>query len=249
VVRVGLALGTPLVMLLLWEVASRRAWLNPLFFPPPSAVAETWWRLLRSGGLTDDIRISLARLLAGFLLGAVPGIALGMAMGLWPPLRAAFLPTVTALYPIPRIAILPLVLVVFGIGEGGKLFMIAFSVFFLMLLQTLAGVRGIEPVMLDVARSVRASRWQVYRSIAWPGALPQIITGARISLGFALIVIVGTEFLAAKQGVGARIWLSYQVLDIETMYAGLMTTALIGWALNLAVDGLERLALPWRQRR
>jgi NitT/TauT family transport system permease protein len=156
---------------------------------------------------------------------------------------------VTALYPIPRIAILPLVLVVFGIGEGGKLFMIAFSVFFLMLLQTLAGVRGIEPVMLDVARSVRASRWQVYRSIAWPGALPQIITGARISLGFALIVIVGTEFLAAKQGVGARIWLSYQVLDIETMYAGLMTTALIGWALNLAVDGLERLALPWRQRR
>ncbi|MGE3596906.1 MAG: ABC transporter permease, partial [Dehalococcoidia bacterium] len=168
----GLAIGTPLVLLTLWEVCARTEVLNPLFFPPPSEVAATWWRLLRTGGLGEDVRISLTRLAVGFALGAVPGVALGMAMGLWPPVRSAVLPTVNALYPIPRIAILPLVLVIFGIGESGKVFMIAFSVFFLMLIQTLAGVRSIEPVMLDVARSARATAWQQYRTVAFPGALP-----------------------------------------------------------------------------
>lgn len=243
----GLAIGTPLALVLVWEVCARRGMFNPLFFPPPSDVLDTWWRLLRGGGLATDIRVSLTRLLLGFALGAVPGVAAGMAMGLWRPVRAALLPTVTALYPIPRIAILPLVLVVFGIGESGKLFMIAFSVFFLMLLQTMAGVRDIPPVMLDVARSVRASRRRQYVSVALPGALPAILTGVRLALGFALIVIVGTEFLASNEGVGARIWRAYQVLDIETMYAGLLTTALIGWGLSLAVDAAERLALPWRR--
>ena len=242
-----LALGAPLVLLLAWEWLARTGALNPLFFPPPSAVIRAWWRLLRDDTLAADIRLSLVRLAAGFALGAVPGVALGMGMGLWRPLRAALLPTVTALYPIPRIAILPLALVVFGIGESSKLFMIGFSVFFLMLLQTMAGVRGIEPVMLDVARSVRASRWQQYRTVALPGALPSIFTGARVALGFALIVIVGTEFLASSTGVGARIWLAYQVLDIEAMYAGLLTTALIGWALGLVVDAAEWLALPWHR--
>ena len=242
----GLALVAPLALLALWEACARGGLLNPLFFPPPTAVLRTWWRLAREDGLATDLRISAVRLLGGFLLGAVPGVALGMAMGLWSSLRAALLPTVMALYPIPRIAILPLVLVIFGIGESGKLFMIAFSVFFLLLLHTLAGVRQIDPVMLDVARSVRASRWRQVRSVAWPGALPAIFTGVRVALGFALIVIVGTEFLASNQGIGARIWRAYQVLDIESMYAGLATTALIGWALSLLVDAVERLALPWR---
>jgi ABC-type nitrate/sulfonate/bicarbonate transport system permease component len=242
-----LAAGTPAVLIALWEICARTEVLNPLFFPPPSEVIDTWWQLLRTGGLGTDVRISVTRLAVGFVLGAVPGVALGMAMGLWQPVRSAVLPTVNALYPIPRIAILPLVLVVFGIGESGKLFMIAFSVFFLMLIQTLAGVRGIEPVMLDVARSVRASPWQQYRSVAFPGALPSIFTGVRLALGFALIVIVGTEFIASNDGVGARIWRSYQILDIESMYAGLITTALIGWGLNLLVDAAERLALPWRR--
>ncbi len=244
-----LALAAPVLLVLLWEWAARTGRLDPLFFPAPSAVVQTWWRLVRSGGLLDDVRVSLVRLMIGFALGAVPGVLLGMAMGLWQPVRAALLSTVVALYPIPRIAILPLVLVVFGIGESGKLFMIGFSVFFLMLLQTMAGVRDIPPVMLDVARSLRASRLRQYLSVAWPGALPAIFTGIRLSIGFALIVIVGTEFLASKQGVGARIWLAYQILDIETLYAGLVTTALMGWGLNLAAGIIERVALPWRAGR
>jgi ABC-type nitrate/sulfonate/bicarbonate transport system permease component len=242
---VALAIGAPLSLLLAWEAASRAGALDPLFFPAPSAVFEQWWRLLRDGGLATDIRVSLVRLLLGFILGAVPGVAVGMAMGLWSPVRAALLPLVTALYPIPRIAILPLVLVIFGIGESGKLFMVAFSVFFLMLLETVAGVRRVEPVLLDVARSLRASRLKQYLSVAWPGALPSIFTGARLALGFALIVIVGTEFLASNEGVGARIWMAYTVLDIETMYAGLLTTALMGWGLSLVVGLVEQWALPW----
>lgn len=243
-----LALIAPLLLLALWEGLARAGTINQLFFPAPSVVFRTWWRLMREGGLLTDVRVSGVRLLLGFALGAAPGVALGMAMGLWAPVRSALLPLITALYPIPRIAILPLVLVIFGIGESGKLFMIGFSVFFLMLLETMAGVRRIEPVMLDVARSVRASRLRQYLSVAWPGALPSIFTGMRLALGFALIVIVGTEFLASRQGIGARIWLAYQVLDIESLYAGLLTTALMGWALNLLVGAVERVAIPWRGR-
>jgi len=243
--RIALPLGVPLVLLLLWEFASRERLLNPLFFPPPSQVAQTWWRLIRSGTLLTDTRVSLVRVLFGFALGAVPAVALGMAMGLWQPLRSALLPTLVALYPIPRIAILPLVLVLFGLGESSKLFMVAFSVFFLLLLETVAGVQRIDPVLLDVARSVRVSRWRLYRSVAWPGSLPAIATGARLGMGFALIVIVGTEFVAARNGLGARIWLAYQVLDMQTLYAGLVTTVLLGWALDALLSLATRLAIPW----
>lgn len=242
-----LALIVPLALALLWEWAARTRAINPLFFPPPSAIAQQWWRLLRYKRFGHDIQASMVRLFAGFVLGAVPGVIVGMMMGLARPIRAALLPTITALYPVPRIAVLPLVLVVFGIGESGKLFMVAFSVFFLMALQTLDGVRRIDPVMLDVARSVRASRLKQYLSVAWPGALPSIVSGARLALGFALIVVVGTEFLASRDGVGARLWRAYQVLDVETLWAGIITTALLGWALNLLIGLVERVAMPWRR--
>ena len=134
-------------------------------------------------------------------------------------------------YPNPPIAILPLVLVVFGIGESGKLFMVAFSVFFLMLFQTLAGVRGIEPVMLDVARSLRASRLQQYLSVAWPGALPSDpFTRHPAGCSALLLIVICSAPSSSRQSRGSAPWdlgLSYQVLDVETMYAGPATTALI----------------------
>ncbi len=243
-----LQLLSPLLLLLLWEGATRAGWLNPQFFPPPSSIVGAFERLWARGTIQGSVLATLGRILAGFALGAAPAVALGLVLGLSRPLRLLLLPAANIIYAIPKIAILPLVLLVLGLGEASKIAVTAISVFFLVLLNTVAGVRGIDRQLLDVARDFGASRWQAYRTVALPGALPLIVAGCKLALGFALIVVVGTEFVAAgaREGVGVLIWESWQILDIEAMYVGLVLTAILGWALNLAIDEAEALLLPWR---
>lgn len=242
---------SPLVLLVVWEVATRAAWLNPAFFPPPSAIAGTFVALARTGELGQHVGATLSRLLLGFAAGALPAVLLGLVLGLSRPLRLIVLPIANVLYTIPKIAILPLVLLVLGLGESSKIAITALSVFFLVLLNTTAGVVGIERRYLDVARNLGASRWQIYRTIALPGALPLILAGCKLGLGFALVVVVGTEFVVsgARTGVGVLLWESWQVLNIEAMYVGLVLTALLGWGLNGALDEAERWLVPWRAGR
>lgn len=244
-----LALALPLFLLGLWEWLARTGRINDIFFPPPTDIARECWRMLSNGDLLRQSRISTLRIVAGFILGAGPAVVLGLAIGLWRPVRIAFLPTITALYPIPRIAILPMVILVFGLTEDAKLFMVAFSVFFLVVINTVAGVRAIDPVLFDVARSFRAGRVKTYLSVALPGTLPFIFAGAKLGIGFSFIVGIGTEFLIPGDGIGALIWRSYQVLDLDKMYVGLAGTVVLGWMLLAVVDGLERLVVRWRSER
>ena len=236
-----LALLSPLLLLLLWEVAARAGWLNRQFFPAPSTIVGTFRLLWERGTVTDALGATARRVLFGYAWGAVPGVALGLVLGLSRPLRVLLLPLANILYSLPKIAVLPLVLLVLGIGEASKIVVTAVSVFFLVLLNTIAGVQGIDRLHFDVARDFGASRWQAYRTVALPGALPLILAGAKLGLGFALIVVVGTEFVAAgaQSGVGVLIWESWQVLNIEAMYVGLILTAALGWALNVALEELE----------
>jgi len=242
---------SPLLLLAAWEALTRAGWLNAAFFPPPSAIAETFVALARSGVLAQHVGATLSRLLLGFAAGALPAVLLGLALGLSRPLRLVVLPIANVLYTIPKIAILPLVLLVLGLGEASKIAITAVSVFFLVLLNTTAGVLGIERQYLDVARNFGASRWQLYRTVALPGALPLILAGGKLGLGFALVVVVGAEFVVsgARTGVGVLLWESWQVLNIEAMYVGLVLTALLGWGLNLALDEIERWLVPWRASR
>jgi NitT/TauT family transport system permease protein len=244
-----LALALPVFLLALWEWLSRSGRINDIFFPPPTAIAQTSWQLLASGDLLEQSWVSAVRIVVGFLLGAVPGVAIGLGIGLSKPLRIALYPTITALYPIPRIAILPLVILIFGLTEESKLFMVAFSVFFLVVINTVAGVRSIDPVLFDVARSFRAGRWKTYISVALPGSLPFIVAGARLGIGFAFIVSIGTEFLIPGDGIGSLIWRSYQILDMDTMYVGLAATVVLGWLLVIVVDTLERVLVRWHPER
>ena len=242
---------SPLLLLALWEGATRAGWLNAQFFPPPSAIAGTFAALAQDGTLTTHLTATLGRLLLGFLAGALPAVLFGLVLGLSRPLRLIVLPIANVLYTIPKIAILPLVLLVLGLGEASKIAITAISVFFLVLLNTVAGVLGIERRYLDVARNFGAGRLQVYRTVALPGALPLILTGCKLGMGFALIVVVGTEFVVsgARTGVGVLLWESWQVLNIEAMYVGLVLTAVLGWALNLVLDEVEVRLVPWRQTR
>lgn len=236
----------PILVLLIWEVLSRAEVINPIFFPPPSSLEGTARELIRSGRLWDDTRISLIRIVVGFVVAAVPGVAVGLLMGLWWPLRALLNPIAAALFAVPKIAILPLVILVFGLDEDSKIAMVAISVFFLVVINTAAAVMAVDRAYFDVARNAGAPWHKQLTTVALPGALPAIFSGLRLALGFSLLVIVGTEFLAAGEGIGYLIWNSYQILAIEKMYVGLIVTALLGWLLSLVMDGLERIAMPWR---
>lgn len=245
-IELGLTFSAPAIILLVWEILSRTRRINPLFWPPPSSLWETFTELVRDGDLLTDIRVSLVRIILGFLLGAIPGVALGLAMGLFWPVRVFVMPLATAVYAIPKIAILPLVIIALGTGESSKLAIVAISIFFLVVLNSMSGVMAIDPLYKDVARNFGANKFELFTSVAFPGALPAIFTGLRLGLGFSLIVIVGAEFLSAKQGIGQMIWESYSILAIKKMFVGLIVTGIMGWVLTLMLDLIERLVLPWR---
>jgi len=196
--------------------------------------------------LTDDVRVSTLRILAGFAIGAIPGVALGLAMGLFWPVRVFLMPIAAAVYAIPKIAVLPLVIIAFGTGEESKLAIVALSIFFLVVLNTMSGVLTIDPSYQDVARNFGASRLELFYTVALPGALPAIFTGLRLALGFALIVIVGTEFISQSSGIGSFVWKSWQTLAIKKMFVGLIVIGLMGWLLTIALDLLEKVVMPWR---
>ncbi len=244
-----LSVTSPILLLLVWEALGRFGLVDVRFFPPPSDIAGTFATLVSSGELWEHAVTSLGRIAIGFLIGALPGLVLGIVMGLSRWVRAALSPMVGALYPIPKSAILPLLLLIFGTGEGSKYAIVASGVFFLVLLNTVAGVLSIEPVYLDVGRNFGASRVQTFLTIALPGALPLIFTGIRLAWGVALILIVVGEIFASRSGLGYFINISYQTFQVEKMYAGLIVLSVIGYLSFLVLDELQRWLIPWRGPR
>lgn len=246
--ELALTIAGPVMLLAIWEILSRTEIINPIFWPAPTRLWPTAVDMFQNRDLLGDIRISMWRILAGFVIGTVPGVMIGLAMGLFWPVRVFLMPLATAIYAVPKIAILPLAIIAFGIGELSKIMIVAISIFFLIALSTMSGVLAIDDQFRDVASNLGASRWQMFFTVALPGSLPAIFTGMRLALGFALIVIVGTEFLAASKGIGYVIWQNYQILRIREMFVGLIITGLLGWAMNLVLDLAERVIVPWRAR-
>lgn len=240
---------SPVVLLVLWEAAARLGWIDARFFPPPSAILEKLVALTRSGELLINLWASLKRLFWGSLLGGIPALAIGILMGLYRPIRTAIDPLISATYPIPKSAILPLVLLIFGLGEMSKIVMVALGVFYPVVINTIAGVLQIDRIYLDVGKNFRASRWQTFRTIALPGALPNIMAGVKLGVGLGLILIAISEMVGAKTGIGFMIWDAWQVLSVETMYVGLVVIAIIGFVLTLILNEIESWLLPWRQER
>jgi NitT/TauT family transport system permease protein len=242
------SLFSPVLLLILWELLVRVKLLDARFFPAPSSIVGTFNTLVfgPQHELLVDIQATLGRIAVGLVIGCIPGLILGAIMGLSTPVRAFFKPMVAALFPIPKIAILPLIMLIFGLGENSKYVSVAIGVVFLVLINTMAGVMNIEKIYLDVGRNFGANRWQFFKTIAIPGAMPQIFTGFQLSLGVALIVIVATEFVGAKTGIGYLVWQSWQTFSVEAMYCGLVTCAFLGFLSQLGLDTIQRLALPWK---
>ena len=240
---------SPLLLLLLWELSARTGLIDTRFFPAPTSIAAKLVELTQSGELWINLSASLQRLLWGSLLGGIPALMIGILTGLYRPLRAAIDPLISATYPVPKSAILPLILLIFGLGETSKIVMVALGVFYPVVINTVTGVQQIDKIYLDVGKNFRASRWQTFRTIALPGALPSIMAGIKLGIGMGLILIAISEMVGAKTGIGYMIWDAWQVLSVETMYVGLVVISILGFVLTLILNEVEGWILPWKQER
>ena len=232
-----------------WELSSGDAIADRLFFPPPSSWFVALAEMARDGTLGRDVAATSVR----FLRGIIPGLVLGYGSGLllgWSRRAHDILdPFIAFLHPLPKLALFPLLLLVLGVGERPKSAIIAITVFFPMFVNTMLGVRGIDPALLDVARSHRASRRLLLRRVVLPGSMPSAIAGLRLAVNTALTVAIALELLTAGDGLGSRIWTSWQNLRADRLYAALLVVALLGHASNLAIRGLEERLAPWRSVR
>jgi NitT/TauT family transport system permease protein len=247
-----LSVLSPLLLLALWQIGTlvRKAdgmtLVDTRFFPAPTSIFQVLAQMLQSGELLNHLGISLSRIAIGFLIGAVPGVVVGIAMGLFSPIRAVIQPLVDGTFPIPKIAILPLFIMIFGIGEESKYAIIAVAVIYLVLINTVAGVKNIDKIYLDVGKNYHASRLMMFTDVALPGALPMIVAGLKLGMGVALLVIVAAEFVGAKSGIGYLIWTSWQVFQVEKMYVGLAVVAIVGFATAIMLNYIERILIPWK---
>lgn len=244
-----LGVASPLALLLVWELSARTGVVDTRFFPAPTSIIKQGAELAVSGELWGHLSASLQRLLWGSLLGGIPALLLGIAMGLYRPIRAAIDPLISATYPVPKSAILPLILLIFGLGEASKIVMVALGVFFPVLINTITGVLQIDKIYLDVGKNFRASRWQTFRTVALPGALPSIMAGIKLGIGMGLILIAIAEMVGAKNGIGFMIWDAWQILSVESMYVGLIVISILGFLLTLILNEIEGWILPWKQER
>lgn len=238
---------SPVAVLVLWQLAASTGLIETRFFPAPTAIFAKFLELVMTEQFWIDARVSLTRLVVGFTLGAVPGAVVGLAMGLSPLANRIFSPLIGILYPLPKIALLPLIMLIFGLSEASKYVTVAIGVFFIMAINTHAGVQNIGRIYFDVARNLRVPEWRVYLTIALPGALPGVFTGLRLATGVALILLVSAEFVGANEGIGFRIWWSWTVFWVEQMYVGLVLVALLGFTFSSLVGLCERTFLPWRR--
>jgi NitT/TauT family transport system permease protein len=239
----------PAAIFALWELLADLHAIDTRFFPAPSSIAGTFWVLVKNGQLLDNTAISLERLVKGFLLGGIPALVIGLAMGLYRPVRTLIEPLILGTYPVPKSAILPLILLIFGLGEASKVVMVAIGVFYPVVINTVSGVLQIPQMYLDVGHNFGANRWRMFTTIALPGALPFIMTGIKLGAGMGLILIAIAEMIGAQSGLGYMIWNAWSILSVNTMYVGLITIAVLGFALTLILNEVERLLIPHRERR
>lgn len=241
-----LAVLSPLGLLGAWELLAYVDAIDTRFFSQPTQIFATLGEMASSGELTEHVTASLRRVALGLVIGVVPGTLLGAVMGLSRLARAILLPVVAATFPIPKIAILPLLLLIFGLGERSSVALVAIGVFFIALYNTMGGVLNLPASYRDVGSSFGARRGQYIRLIALPGALPHIFTGLKLSVGIGILLIVAAEFVGTQSGIGYLVWSSWEIFAVERMFVGLLLLGFLGYVSNMAMEVLERKLIPWR---
>jgi NitT/TauT family transport system permease protein len=241
-----LYLMSPIGLLLLWQLLLMAGFGDRRFIPAPTDIAVRYWQMVVSGELFVHAGVTLYRVLAGFFLGVIPGVAAGLLMAMYRPVRIFFDPLIASLFPIPKIALMPLLLLAFGFGDASKIALVVIAVFFPVVINTYVGAANIEKIYWDVAKNYGASQSVVFRRIVFFGALPTIFAGLRIALAVSFIVLVAAEFVATKSGIGYLIWNSWELLQVDIMFVGIVTIGILGLAATALLQELERKVIPWK---
>jgi NitT/TauT family transport system permease protein len=229
-----------------WEFGSRTGFISALVLPAPSEALEALRQLIASGQLLKHLGASLYRLLIGWTAGTILGVLAGLMIGLYPPARAALAPLVSALFPVPKIALLPLFIIWFGIGEGSKIATILFGTFFPTVIATYGGVDNVDRSLIRMGRSFGLARSSIIRKIILPGALPAILSGARISISIAIVLLVAAEMIGAEFGIGAYILIAGSLMATDQLIAGVAILSLMGLTFAWAIGRAEKALLGWR---
>ncbi len=235
----------PLTILLIWELFARLGGLSPNILPAPTKVAATAVKLIENGQLLPDLAISLMRALAGFVIGGSIGFTLGIAVGFSRLAEALLDRTIQMVRAIPFLAVLPLVIVWLGIGEGAKIFLVALGVTFPIYINTVLGIRQVDPKLLELGRVTGLSDWKLIRCIVLPGALPSILTGVRYALATAWLALVVAETIAASAGIGFLAMDAREFLRTDVIVLAIVIYAGIGVVADSIARFLERRLLAW----
>ncbi|MEJ8472773.1 ABC transporter permease [Roseibium sp. H3510] len=234
------------VLIAIMELGTRTGWISSLTLPRPSDVLETFVQLWQSGLLFKHLMPSLSRLAVGAAIGASFGVGVGVLIGLFSYVRAGLVPLVAAIFPIPKIALLPLFVIWFGIDESSKYALIAFGTFTPTVVATYGAVDNVDRSLIRMGQSFGLSWFSIVRKIVLPGAMPGILSGLRISLAIAIILLVAAEMLGAEYGIGAYILEAGSLYDLERLFAGVMILSVLGVTLSMTIGLIEKRLLSWR---
>ncbi len=235
----------PLVLIVLWQIASSLGWLSTRVLPAPLDVVTAFWTLAASGELWVHVRVSAARALTGLAVGGGLGLLLGLLTGSSRIAETLLDSTIQMVRNIPALAMIPLVILWFGIDETAKLFLIAVSVFFPIYLNTFHGIRGVDPGLIEMGRTYGLNRWQLYSQIVLPGALSSILVGLRFSLGLMWVILIVAETISAQAGIGYLTMNAREFLQTDVVLVGILLYAALGKLADVFAKALERYWLRW----
>lgn len=246
--RSTLVQGIPLLLTLclLWELLPRWGVLDPLFIPPLSEVLQAWWELLRSGALATHVQASLSRSALGFVLAVLVAIPLGFLMGRYEAFEKVTDLLVQSLRNTPQFALLPVFIIVMGIGEASKVAITFYSAVWFILINTISGMKSVDPLLIKAARSMGTSDSAIFWHVLLPSSVPSIVAGARLGVKAAIVSVIGAEMLAAKSGLGYLIQHAQLMMEMPQMFAGILTITAIGLLTNYLLVALEHRATRWK---
>lgn len=235
----------PLLLILGWEFAAKAGWLSSRILPEPWAVARAAWSLAVSGELWTHVRISAWRAISGFAVGGGLGLLLGLLTGTFKQAETLLDTSIQMIRNIPALALIPLVILWFGIDESSKLFLVSIGVFFPVYLNTFHGIRSVDKGLIEMARSYGLSGWPLYRDVILPGALPSILVGVRFALGLVWVLLIVAETISAQAGIGYMTMNAREFLQTDVVLVGILLYALLGKLADMLARGLERYWLRW----
>jgi len=235
-----------IALIAFWETGSRMGWISPIVLPAPSEAFNAFKELFVSGQLGLHLSASLQRLVIGWVCGTILGLAFGFAAGLFTMARGGIVPFVAAIFPIPKIALLPLFIIWFGIGEESKIATILFGTFFPTVIAVYGGVDNVDRCLIRMGQSFNLSWWSIVRKIILPGALPAILSGFRISVSIAIILLVAAEMIGAEYGIGAYVLLAGNLMAMDQLVAGVAMLSCLGLSLSWVIGRAEKYFLNWR---